>query len=131
MKALFSILIVAIMFGCSSSYIYQASYLDFSKLNEEGFFISTTSIGVNYQSIGVFMEFFSKRQFEEITVVIPDKYNGDHKETRFKPDKPLVKRLVDIMKEKSANGIIELKLIPVYNKYDLIGYNMSGLLIKK
>lgn len=136
---------IALLSSCTTHYICVTSYMDYSKYADEGFFITEAStVPFSYTPVGsmTVSEFSGKdenytpiestdtksnKEFDNLYGSVVPKPNHWREATA----KTALAAIVERAKTLGANGIMGIRIETVYKKDDVIGYTVSGMLIKR
>lgn len=133
--------IMVLLPSCGPTYSVVTGYIDYSKYSDQGFFITEApTVPFDYTPIGSMSvtEYSGKDKEYVVESVQTDKeydnlYAADRTKTsHWREATPMsaLSAIVERAKIVGANGIMSLQLLPVYEKKNIIGYTVSGMLIK-
>lgn len=127
--------------SCAPKFGWTSSYLDYSQYSAQGFFITESgSTPFEYTPIGSMAVTENNGLTDKIQAPDPVKdkdidgiytSNTSSNKWRYATSSSALNALVEKAKETGANGIINLKIYPVYEKSTIVGYTVSGMLIKR
>lgn len=145
LSILLFLVFIAILSSCGTQYHCVTGYMDYSKYANQGFFITEApTVPFNYTPVGsmTVTEYSGKDKgyiANESAVSEEDKkfddlYGNTRKKTSHwhdaSPDGALA-AIVERAKFFKADGIIGVRFETVYSNKTVIGYTVSGMLIKR
>lgn len=142
LSILLCLVLIALLPSCGPTHSVVTGYIDYSKYSDQGFFITEApTVPFDYTPIGSMSvtEYSGKdKEYVVESVQTNDKeYDNLYapertKTSHWREATPMsaLSAIVERAKSIGANGIMSLQLLPVYEKKNIIGYTVSGMLIK-